>query len=148
MRHFWRIWKHSVVECPFFKGDQLQETSFAATTVSGFRWKPYCSIFDLNCITSKKPAKMLERLVALKIRCVRASSELFISRTLYIELSTKNNNNNYFVFYCRQTTKKNRECVLCLWTFTNILFSLLIHSVGILCPSCFPFLALLIQREY
>ena len=49
---------------------------------------------------------MLERLVALKIRCVRASSELFISRTLYIELSTKNNNNNYFIFYCRQTTKK------------------------------------------
>ena len=91
---------------------------------------------------------MLERLVALKIRCVRASSELFISRTLYIELSTKNNNNNYFIFCCRQTTKKNRECVLCLWTFTNILFSLLIHSVGILCTSCFPFLALLIQREY
>ena len=58
---------------------------------------------------------MLERLVALKIRCVRASSELFISRTLYIELSTKNNNNNYFIFYCRQTTKKNHECVCTLF---------------------------------
>ena len=68
---------------------------------------------------------MLERLVALKIRCVRASSELFISRTLYIELSTKNNNKIILYSTIDRQLKKTHECVLCLWTFTNILFSLL-----------------------
>ena len=90
---------------------------------------------------------MLERLVALKIRCVRASSELFISRTLYIELSTKNNNNNYFIFYCRQTTKKTMN-VYFVYGHLQKFCLVCLHSVGILCPSCFPFLALLMQRKY
>lgn len=50
---------------------------------------------------------MLERLVALKVRCVRASSELFISRTLYIELSTKNNNKIILYSTVDRQLKKN-----------------------------------------
>ena len=91
---------------------------------------------------------MLERLVALKVRCVRASSELFISRTLYIELSTKNNNK--FILYStvdRQLKKKPMN-VYFVYGHLQTFCLVCLHSVSILCTSCFPFLALLLQRKY